>query len=73
MFRRRCVTYPCFGLRDQSAEYCSKHKKIDMINVIKKKCKHCESTARYNKAGLRPEYCTRHKTNDMIKILLGSL
>ena len=57
-------------IKESIGLYCKKHKKIDMINVIKKKCNFegCDVIPGFNFKGKSAIYCFIHKEPDMINV-----
>lgn len=67
-----CTMRSSFGLEGgRKAEFCSKHAKASMINVITKRCHHlgCATQASFGVEGSRRrELCSRHAKNGMINV-----
>lgn len=64
-----CLLQCSFGLKNGKAQYCKKHAKKDMIDVLNVRniCKYenCTIRASYGNIGGKPERCLKHKTVDM--------
>ena len=67
----KCVIRSSFGLKGGKAEYCSNHKKENMIDVVSKKCKenNCDIISCFGLEGREPEYCSQHKKEGMINVV----
>ncbi len=65
-----CNTFPNFNYDGMiSGIFCSKHKLVEMIDVINKKCSYigCNKSASYNyKNSATGLYCSQHKLENMI-------
>ena len=68
-----CNTWPNFNLPNKKIGiYCSKHKKVDMVDVKHKKClqENCNKNANFNlqneKVGI---YCVKHKKENMVNVV----
>ena len=63
-----CGTIACFGFEGKSPQFCFRHKKEGMVNVVSRKCLRCHRVASF----CRPEvstvlYCRKHAKPGMIK------
>ena len=67
----KCGKYiPYFNLPGLKAEYCSKCKSLEMIDVKNKKCVTCRKKgATFNLEGKYPLYCNDCKTQGMINVV----
>ena len=66
-----CIVRASYGIKDKNPEYCSIHKKKDMINLIKKECEesNCTNTPNFNYEGETiGKYCASHKKDNMIDV-----
>lgn len=68
-----CTTGAGFGQPGGPAEYCSRHKKADMVFVLAKRtCEHedCTKTANFNIPGQKPPvFCSQHKSPGMMNVM----
>ncbi|CAM9412668.1 unnamed protein product, partial [Ectocarpus sp. 8 AP-2014] len=67
-----CTTWPSYGdVRNKKAEFCSKHSKPGMINVVSTRCGHprCMKQPSYGNHGMKPEFCSQHSQQGMVDIV----
>ena len=64
-----CLLTASFGYSDgEGTQFCSKHKEIDMINLLCKLCVCGKARPTFNYIGLKSEYCKLCKKEDMINV-----
>lgn len=64
-----CTRQPSFGLPDDKATHCGKHKATEMIRYNKTNmCKECSKSATFGIEGTKPEYCKQHKKENMVDL-----
>jgi hypothetical protein len=67
-----CTTSPTFGTKPKNPEYCKKHKKEGMVDVlnIDKHCleKDCTTIANFGTELKKPKYCFKHKKEGMSNV-----
>ena len=65
-----CSKHPVFGNEGEKAQYCSKHKKSGMVNVVSKQCKEdgCSTRSTFGNEGEKAQYCGKHKKPGMIDL-----
>lgn len=64
-----CTRQPSFGLPDDKATHCGKHKTTEMIRHTKlNMCKECSKSATFGTEGTKPEYCKQHKKENMVDL-----
>lgn len=65
-----CNKHVSFGHPGRVREYCGKHKKEGMINLVSKKCQHpnCDKCPSFGYRDASIIYCGKHKLIDMINI-----
>ncbi|CAB1096614.1 unnamed protein product [Ectocarpus sp. CCAP 1310/34] len=66
-----CTTWPSYGARLKKAEFCKRHAKQGMINVVTRKCSHpgCIKSASFGKHGSsKRESCSQHAKQGMVNI-----
>ena len=63
-----CNKSPVYGLPGGKAQYCIRHKTVDMIDVRNKKCKYvdCDKQGTFSYTNNSDSYCLAHKKPDMI-------
>ena len=64
-----CLLIASFGFKDgNGTQFCSKHKEINMINLLCKLCECGKSRPTYNYHGLKANFCKDCRKEDMINV-----
>ena len=65
-----CNTQSSFGLQNGKAEYCSKHKSQEMIDLTHLRCifDRCDIQATFGELNAKRMYCTTHKEDTHISL-----
>lgn len=66
-----CKTIPYFGMvGSKKQEFCARHAKPGMIDVIHKRCDHqgCNTRPHFGMAGGKAEFCRRHAKQSMVNV-----
>ncbi|CAM9179223.1 unnamed protein product, partial [Ectocarpus sp. 12 AP-2014] len=66
-----CTTQPSFGnIGSKKAEYCKRHAKKGMVNVVNMRCSHpgCTTQPSFGNIGSKKEFCCQHAKKDMVNV-----